>query len=138
MIQIVNYSIYFGSFFLNLCHLMLCILHQIYIFYNSRLDSSSQNLHISNCIIKTKLLKHISIKPDCHWPAQLWLLSYSQYPDYLMRKLTFFIKEKSQLHLTGFSSSPLTMVFKSNKSHASISGQSADKLDNLSCICISE
>ena len=56
-----------------------------------------------------------------------------------MRKLTsFFTREGGQLRPTGFSTSPLTVVLKGGKLNASISGRSADRLDNLSCVRISE
>ena len=56
-----------------------------------------------------------------------------------MRKLTsFFIREEGQLRPTGFSTSSPTVVLKDGKPHALTCGRSADRLDNLSCICISE
>ena len=48
------------------------------------------------------------------------------------------IRGRGQLHPTGFSTSPPTMAPKGDKPHALASGQSADRLDNLSCVCISE
>ena len=39
---------------------------------------------------------------------------------------------------TGFSTSPPTVVLEGGKPHASTSGRSADRLDNLSCVRISE
>ena len=102
----MDYSKYSGSSILGFCHSMLCILHQIHIFYNSRPVSLSRGLHASNCIIKIKLSKYILIKSGCHWPACLWFLSFSQYLDYSMRKLMFFTKRGGRLHPTGFSTSP--------------------------------
>ena len=56
-----------------------------------------------------------------------------------MRKLTsFFTRGGGQLRLTGFSTSPPTVVLEGGKPHASTNRQSADRLDNLSCVCISE
>ena len=56
-----------------------------------------------------------------------------------MRKLTsFFTREGGRLRLTGFSTSPSIVVLKDSKPHASTSGQSVGKLDNLSCVRISE
>ena len=117
MIQTVDYTKYFGFFILGFCHLMLHILYQIYIFYNSRLGSFSRDLHTSNYIIRTKFSRCILIKPDSHQPVHLWLLSSSQYPDYSMKKLTFFTKREGQLHLTSFSTSPPTMMLKGGKFH---------------------
>ena len=51
-----------------------------------------------------------------------------------MRKLTSFTKGGGQLHLNGFSALPPIVVLKGSKLHASICEQSADKLDNLSCV----
>ena len=48
------------------------------------------------------------------------------------------ITKGNQLYLTGFSTSPPTVAPKSDKPHALVSGQSADRLDNLSCIRINE
>ena len=42
------------------------------------------------------------------------------------------------MHLTGFSTSPPTVVLKGGKPHALTSGRSADKLHNLSCVHISK
>ena len=47
-------------------------------------------------------------------------------------------KRGGQLHSTGFSTSLPAVVPKGGKPHALTSGQSADRLDNLSYICISE
>ena len=58
--------------------------------------------------------------------------------NYLMRKLTFFTKEGGQLHSTSFSTSLSTVVLKAGKSHASISRQSVNMLDNVSCVYINE
>ena len=116
---------------------MLSILHQIHIFFNSKLGSSQPSFYASNCI-RTKPSKHTSIKLGCHWPARLLPLSSSHYLGYSMKKLTSITKGESQLRPTGLSALPPTMVLKGGKSHASISGQSADRLDNLSCIHISE
>ena len=56
-----------------------------------------------------------------------------------MRKLTsFFTKGGGQLCSTGFSTSPPTVVLKGDKPHASTNEQSTDRLDNLSCVRISE
>ena len=55
-----------------------------------------------------------------------------------MRKLTSFTKEGGQLRLTGFSTLSPTVVLKGGKLHALTSGQYENRLDNLSCICISE
>ena len=43
-----------------------------------------------------------------------------------------------QLRSTSFSTSLQIVVLKSGKPHALTSGQSADRLDYLSCVCISE
>ena len=117
--------------------LMLRILHQIHTFVYSRLGSSQPSFHAFNCI-KTKPSRRTSVKPRRHWPTRLWLLLSSHYPSYPMRKLTSMTRGGSQLHPTGFSTSPPTVVHKDGKSHASISGWSADRLDNLSCVCIIE
>ena len=134
----MNYSKYSGSSILDLYHLMLRILHQIHIFYNSRPGSPSQGLYIFNCIIKTKLSRCTPIKLVYHWPVRLWFLPSSQYLDYLMRKLTSFTRRGSQLHSTGFSNSSPIVLLKSSKSHALTIKQFADKFDNLSCIYINE
>ena len=56
-----------------------------------------------------------------------------------MRNLTFFFtRGGGQLRPTGFSTSPLTVVLKDGKLHASTSRQSADRLDNLNYVHISE
>ena len=47
-------------------------------------------------------------------------------------------KRKSRLHLIGFSISPPIMALKGGKPHALTSRWSADRLDNLSCVRISE
>ena len=47
-------------------------------------------------------------------------------------------RKRGQLHSTGFSTLPLTIVLKGSKSHALTSGWSADSLDNLSCVCINK
>ena len=52
--------------------------------------------------------------------------------------MSFFTRGGSRLRPTGFSTSPPTVVLEGGKPHASTSGQSADKLDNLSCVCISK
>ena len=117
---------------------MLRILHQIHIFYNSRPGSSSQSFHASNCIIRTKPPRRTPVKLGCHWPARLWPLSSSKYPDYPMRKLTSFTRREDRLRPTSFSTSPPIMVLKSSKPYASTSGQSIDRLDNLSCVCINK
>ena len=139
MIQVVDYSKYSGFFILDLCHLMLRILYQIHISYNSRPGSPSQGLYISNYIIRTKSSRRTPVKLSCHWPARLWPLSSSHYPGYQMTKLTsIFTKRRGQLRPTGFSTSSPTVMLKGGKPHASTSGRSADRLDNLSCVYISE
>ena len=55
MIQVVDYSKYFRFFILGLCHLMLRILHQIHIVYNSKLGSSQPSFHAFNCISEPSL-----------------------------------------------------------------------------------
>ena len=117
--------------------LMFRILYQIYTFVNSRLGFSQPGSYVFN-YIRTKPSRYTSIKPGCHWPTHFWLLSSSHYLGYLMRKLTSIIRKRSRLHSTGFSTSPSTIVLKGSKLHALISGQSTDRLDNLSCIYISE
>ena len=116
---------------------MLCILHQIHIFFNSRLGSSQPSPHASNHI-RIKFSRCILIKHSCHWPSRLWLLLFSHYPGYLKKKLTSIIRRGDRLCLIGFSTLPPTMVLKSGKPHALTSEQSADRLNNLSCIYISE
>ena len=116
---------------------MLRILHQIHTFVNSKLGSSQSNFYASNCI-KTKLSRRIPVKPGRHQSIHLWSLSSNHYPGYLMKKLTFIIRGEGRLHSTGFSTSPPIVVLKGGKPHASISKQSADGLDNLSCVSISE
>ena len=68
--------------------LMLRILHQIHIFVNSRLGSSQPSPHTSNHVSEPKLSRCAPVKPDYHQPARFWLLSSSNYPGYLMKKLT--------------------------------------------------
>ena len=116
---------------------MLRILYQIHIFVNSRLGSTQPSHHESNCI-KTKPSRYIPIKPGWHWPTHLWFLSSSYYSDYSMRKLTSITRRRGQLHPTSFSTLPPTVVLKGSKPHPSISRQSIDRLNNLSCIYISE
>ena len=97
-----------------------------------------ESLYIQSCI-RTKPSKHIPIQLGCYQPSCQWLLSFSQYLGYLMKKLTsFFTRGNGKLHSTGFSTSPLTMVLEGGKAHNSTSRQSADRLDNLSCVRISE
>ena len=68
-----------------------------------------------------------------------WPSLSSQYPSYPMRKLTsFFTRRGGQLRRNSFSTSPLTVLLKGGKFHASTSRQSADRLDNMSCVRISE
>ena len=56
-----------------------------------------------------------------------------------MRKLTsFFTRGGGQLCLTGFSTSLSIVMLEGGKAHALASGQSAGRLDNLSCVRISE
>ena len=133
----MDYSKYSRFFIRGLCHLMLSILHQIHIFFNSRLGSFQPSFYASNCI-RTKPSRRASIKLGRHWFTRLWLSSSSHYPGYLMKKLMSITRKGSQLHPTGFSISPPTVVPKSGEIHTSICRQSADKLDNLSCIRISE
>ena len=145
IIQIVNYSKYSGSkVFVIQCSVfytyippLLRILHQIHIFVNSKLGFSQPIPYASNCI-RIKPLKCKPIKPNCHWPTRFWLLPSSYYLSYPMRKLMFIIKGRNQLHPTSFSTLPLTVVLKDDKPHALTSRQSIDRLDNLSCIRISE
>ena len=128
---------------------MLSILHQIYIMDALYLISNIYFCQLqtrfflakSSCIqlcIKTKPSRHILVKSDYYWPACLELLSSSHYFGYLIKKLTSITRERSQLRLTGFSISPPTVVLKGSKFHTSISGQFADRLGNLSCVCISK
>ena len=117
--------------------LMPRILHQIHIFFNFRLGFSQPSPHASNCI-RTKLLRHISVKSIYHWPARFWLLSSSYYPGYPMKKLTFITRREDQLCPTGLSTLLLTVVFQGGKPHTLVSGWSADRWDNLSCVRISE
>ena len=72
-------------------------IHQIHLFVNSRLDSSQPSPHTSNCVSKPKSLRRIPIKPGCHRPARLWLLSSSHYFGYPMKKLTSHHKEKKPI-----------------------------------------
>ena len=118
-------------------HSMLSILHQIHIFVNFRLGSSQPSLYTSNCI-RTKLSRCILVKPDCHWPTCLWPLSSSHYSGYPIKKLTSITRKGGQLCLIGFSTLSPTVVLKGSKPHALTNRQSVDRLDNLSCICISE
>ena len=64
------------------------LMHQIYLFVNSRLDSSQPSPHASNRVSEPKPSRRIPVKPGRHWPTRLWPSSSSQYPDYPMRKLT--------------------------------------------------
>ena len=73
---------------------MLRILHQIHIFINSKLGPSQPSLYASNCISKPKPSRRTSVKPGCHWPARLWLLSSSHYPSNSMTKLTSHHKRR--------------------------------------------
>ena len=149
MIQAVDYSKYSGSSIRGLCHLMLSILYQIHIFDASYLtpDTHLRQLQTrlypaeSSCIqsyIRTKPSRRTPVKPGRHRPTRLRPSSSSQYPDYPIRKLTsFFTRGGGRLRPTGLSTSPPTVVLESGKPHASTSRQSADRLDNLSCIRIS-
>ena len=52
--------------------------------------------------------------------------------------MSFFTRGGGRLRPTGFSTSPPTVVLEGGKPHASTSGRSADRLDNLSCVRINE
>ena len=54
------------------------------------------------------------------------------------RSWRFITRRGGRLHSTGFSTSPPTVMPKDGKPYALTSGRSADRLDNLSCIHISE
>ena len=81
-------------FYTKYTSLMLCILHQIHIFVNSRLDSSQPSPHAFNCVSVPKPLKHTPVKPGCHRPACFWPLLSSHYPSYRIKKLTSYHKKK--------------------------------------------
>ena len=73
---------------------MLRILYQIHIFVNSKLGSSQPSPHASNSI-RTKPLRCTPVKLGCHRPTRLWPLLSSQYPNYLMKKLTSSQEQKT-------------------------------------------
>ena len=54
------------------------------------------------------------------------------------RSWRLFIRGRGRLRPTGFSNSPPTVALKGGKSHALASGQFEDRLDNPSCLRISE
>ena len=72
-------------------------IHQIYLFINSKLNSSQPSSHASNCVSKSKPSRCTSVKPGCHWPARLWPSLFSYYPDYSMKKLTSYHKKKKPI-----------------------------------------
>ena len=146
----LHYSKYSGSSIRGLCYLMLSILHQIHIFNAPYLTPDTHFCQLQtrlfpaepSCIqsyIRTKPSRRTPVKPGRHRPTRLRPSSSSQYPDYPMRKLTsFFTRGRGRLRPTGFSTSPPIVVLEGGKPHASTSRQSADKLDNLNCVHISE
>ena len=105
MIQAVDYSKYFGSSIRGFRYLMLNILYQIHIFNAPYLTSDTYLCQFQtrlfpakpSCIqscIRTKLLRRTPVMPGCYWLARLWLLSSSQYPGDLMKKLMSHHKER--------------------------------------------
>ena len=107
------------------CHSMLSILHQIYIFINSRLGLSQLGPHAFNCIrtkssrrTPVKPSRRTPVKPGCHRSTRLWLLSSSYYFSYPMKKLTSITRGGSRLRPTGFSTSLPTVMLKGGKPHA--------------------
>ena len=137
MIQVMDYFKYSESSIRGLYYSILSILHQIHIFFNSRLGSFQPSFYASNCI-KIKLSRRIPIKLGRYWPACFWLLSCSHYLGYPIRKLMSITRREGQLRPTGFSISPPTVVLKGGKPNTSISRQSGNRLNNLSCVRISE
>ena len=55
-----------------------------------------------------------------------------------MKKLTSITRRKDQLRPTGFSTSLFTVMLKGGRFYALASDQFVDRLNNLSCVCISE
>ena len=105
----------------------------------STLDSALPSRVFMHLIaIRTKPSRCTSVKPGYHRFAYLWLTSSTHYPGYPIKKLTSITRGEDQLRPTGFSNSPPTVVLKGSKSQASKYRQSADKLDNLSYVRISE
>ena len=145
MIQAVDYSKYSGFSIRGLRHLMLSILHQIHIFVNSRYtslstpDSALPSQALIHPIVSEPSLQDVypsspiaiglPIFGLCHLATTLAIQWGSWH---------LITREKSRLRSTSFSTSPPTVLLKSVKSHAWTSEQSADMLDNLSCIHISD
>ena len=69
-------------------------MYQIHLLVNSRLEFSQPSPHASNCVSEQKPSRRTPVKPGCHWPARLWLLSSSHYPGYPMKKLTSHHKRR--------------------------------------------
>ena len=87
-------------------------------------NQSLQDIHLSSPVaigLPTFGLRHLANTLAIQWRS--WRL---------------ITRGKGRLRPTGFSTSPPTVVLKGGKPHASTSGRSADRLDNLSCVRISE
>ena len=135
MTQAVDYSKYSGSSIRGFRHLMLRILHQIHLFVNSRLGSTQLSPHTSNCILEPSLQDvHPSSLVAIGLPANSLCI---QPIPWLSNEEADVFTRGGQLRPTGFSTSPI-VVLKGGKPHTSTSERSADRLDNLSCVRISE
>ena len=127
---LVSYTRYTSS--------MLHILHQIYIFVNSRLGSSQPNLHTSNRVSELSLQDVYPSSPVAIGLPAFGLCHLANTLAIQWRSWYLIIRGGGQLRPTSSSISPPTVVFKGGKPYALISRQSANRLDNLSCVYISE
>ena len=113
-------------------------MHQIHTFVKFRLGSSQPSPHASNCVSEPSFPDvHLSSPVAIGLPIfSLWYLAITLAIQW--RSWRLITKGEGWLRPTGFSTSPLTMIFKSGKPHALISGQFADRLNNLSCVRINK
>ena len=145
MIQALDYSKYSESSIRGLCHLMLSILYQIHIFdapdtpfwqLQTRLFPAKP-LCIQLCI-RTEAFKMYTRQAWSPLVPAFDLCHLATTLAIQWRSWCLIIKRRGQLYPNGFSTSPPTITPKDGKPHALTSRQSVDKLDNLSCVRISE